>query len=162
MGGDHLWDAIGAIAETIGAIGILATLIYLARQIKQSAADTRAATAQSVLDRSVANYSDTLMAGVIPTVSKAVLGEEVSRDDKTVAYLWVLRNLQHAELVFIQYKQGNLDREVMESYDRKIITYLSHLDNVQDELDTEDVWQDPLSMFTDSFREHCIQLVRGT
>ena len=30
------WDAIGAIAETIGAIAVLLTLLYLARQMKQS------------------------------------------------------------------------------------------------------------------------------
>jgi hypothetical protein len=27
------WDAIGAIAELLGAIGVIASLIYLARQI---------------------------------------------------------------------------------------------------------------------------------
>ena len=30
------WDAIGAVAELLGAIGVIASLIYLARQIGQS------------------------------------------------------------------------------------------------------------------------------
>ena len=30
------WDAIGAIAETLGAIGVLATLAYLSMQIRQN------------------------------------------------------------------------------------------------------------------------------
>ena len=30
------WDAIGAIAELAGAIGVIASLIYLARQIRQN------------------------------------------------------------------------------------------------------------------------------
>ena len=30
------WDAIAAIAELAGAIGVIASLIYLARQIRQS------------------------------------------------------------------------------------------------------------------------------
>ena len=34
MGGDHLWDAVGAIAELLGAVAIVVTLIYLAVQIK--------------------------------------------------------------------------------------------------------------------------------
>ncbi len=29
------WDAIGAIAELLGAIGVIASLIYLATQIRQ-------------------------------------------------------------------------------------------------------------------------------
>jgi len=30
------WDAIGAIAETLGAVGVIASLVYLATQIRQS------------------------------------------------------------------------------------------------------------------------------
>ncbi len=30
------WDAIGAIAELLGAIGVIASLIYLATQIRHS------------------------------------------------------------------------------------------------------------------------------
>lgn len=30
------WDAIGALAESIGAIGVMATLAYLAIQVRQS------------------------------------------------------------------------------------------------------------------------------
>ena len=37
------WDAIGAIAESIGAIGVVASLVYLARQIRHNAEATRIA-----------------------------------------------------------------------------------------------------------------------
>ena len=30
------WDAIGAIAELLGAVGVIASLVYLATQIRQS------------------------------------------------------------------------------------------------------------------------------
>jgi hypothetical protein len=30
------WDAIGAIAETLGALGVIATLVYLTSQIRQN------------------------------------------------------------------------------------------------------------------------------
>ncbi len=30
------WDAIGAIAELLGAIGVIASLVYLARQMSQN------------------------------------------------------------------------------------------------------------------------------
>ncbi len=32
------WDAIGAIAELLGAIGVIASLVYLAAQIRKSPA----------------------------------------------------------------------------------------------------------------------------
>jgi hypothetical protein len=36
MGGDHLWDAIGAIGEIIGASAVVFTLFYLAIQVRQN------------------------------------------------------------------------------------------------------------------------------
>ena len=31
------WDAIGAISETLGALGVIASLIYLASQLRSNA-----------------------------------------------------------------------------------------------------------------------------
>jgi hypothetical protein len=30
MGGDHLWEAIGAAGEVLGALAVFVTLVYLA------------------------------------------------------------------------------------------------------------------------------------
>ena len=38
------WDAIGAIAELLGAVGVIASLVYLATQIRHSRDQMRAAT----------------------------------------------------------------------------------------------------------------------
>ncbi len=35
------WDAIGAIAELLGAIGVILTLVYLATQIRQNTESSR-------------------------------------------------------------------------------------------------------------------------
>ncbi len=34
------WDAIGAIAELLGAVGVIGSLVYLATQIRQSREQT--------------------------------------------------------------------------------------------------------------------------
>ena len=44
------WDAIGAIGETTGAIAVIATLIYLASQIRQLKQQTAQATLQHIAD----------------------------------------------------------------------------------------------------------------
>lgn len=36
MGGDHLWDAIGAISEALGAGAVFVTLAYLAVQVRHA------------------------------------------------------------------------------------------------------------------------------
>lgn len=44
------WDAVGAIAETIGALAVLATLAYLALQIRQNTRSTDSAVLQGMWD----------------------------------------------------------------------------------------------------------------
>ena len=42
------WDAIGAVAELLGAIGVIGSLLYLAAQIRRSSASDDAKTFESV------------------------------------------------------------------------------------------------------------------
>ena len=44
------WDALGAIAELLGAIAVLATLLYLARQIRESSKAQTLSTYNSFID----------------------------------------------------------------------------------------------------------------
>ena len=48
------WDAIGAIAETLGAVGVIASLVYLAGQIRQS----REQTAENTRALRAGTYQD--------------------------------------------------------------------------------------------------------
>ena len=48
------WDAIGAIAELIGALAVVATLLYLAAQIRQNTTSIRAATFQNIIGSATA------------------------------------------------------------------------------------------------------------
>jgi len=42
------WDAMAAIAELVGALGVIASLVYLATQVRSSTSQSRQAAAQSV------------------------------------------------------------------------------------------------------------------
>ncbi len=57
------WSAIGAVAELLGAVGVIASLLYLARQMRNGAAearraaeDGRRAAAQAVLAKLNTSY----------------------------------------------------------------------------------------------------------
>ena len=43
------WEAIGALAELAGALGVIASLVYLAVQIRQNTRSAREATSHSLL-----------------------------------------------------------------------------------------------------------------
>jgi hypothetical protein len=44
------WEAIAAVGEVLGALGVLASLVYLASQIRDNTRSLQAASLQSVLD----------------------------------------------------------------------------------------------------------------
>jgi hypothetical protein len=43
------WDAVGAIAELVGAVAVVITLAFLTVQLRQNTLSTRAAITQSVM-----------------------------------------------------------------------------------------------------------------
>ena len=47
------WDAVGAVAELVGALGVLVTLIYLAMQIRQNTESMQAAAREAIAERDV-------------------------------------------------------------------------------------------------------------
>ena len=51
------WDAIGAIAEALGAIGVVATVVYVALQIRQNSRSIEGATEQSLMDQEMNLYA---------------------------------------------------------------------------------------------------------
>jgi len=66
------WDAVGAISEIIGAAGVMASLIYLATQIRQNTRTERARAFQNIFSETTAltnemfsvENSDLMIAGM--------------------------------------------------------------------------------------------------
>ena len=50
MGIEMNWDAIGAVAELLGAIGVIASLIYVATQIRRNTSAVYAIAYQSIIN----------------------------------------------------------------------------------------------------------------
>ncbi len=51
------WEAIGAIGESLGAIGVIVTVIYVALQIRQNSEAVRGATEQNLMSQEMALYA---------------------------------------------------------------------------------------------------------
>jgi hypothetical protein len=62
------WEAIGSIGEVVGAVAVIATLIYLSRQIRQHTSALRSTATQAAHDQAGSVYhllcSDPEMAGI--------------------------------------------------------------------------------------------------
>ena len=105
------WDAIGAIAEILGALGVIATLAYLAIQIRQSTISTRTSSYQAAVSAS-ADFSRGLgldgdAARIFASCSRdypSLSSEERTRFDFLIASLF--RNYEN---IFYQHKEGSID-----------------------------------------------------
>ncbi len=70
------WDAIGAIAELLGAIGVIASLIYLATQIRQSR-EQMGQNTRALRGAAYQQWDDSLQATVMQAVTVPALDRVV-------------------------------------------------------------------------------------
>lgn len=111
------WDAIGAVAETVGSIAVLITLGYLALQIRQANRIAQSTSKNQyktgVLDTLTAISGDTEASKTYTTgmvdPSSMTLHEMVRFD------LMIYQTLQATQSAFFEYKDGMLSTELWES-----------------------------------------------
>ena len=116
---DINWDALGAIGEVAGAIGVVATLVYLAVQIRQNTQVTRASTAQQMTNNWV-------LVNLEMSRNKVVsikIGEAISPEDlQIVLSFWRVMFHQWSNCVY-QHNHGSLDDLLFEPTEREISQY---------------------------------------
>ena len=111
------WSAVGALAELVGAAAVVASLVYLSREVGQNTHAVRTAnavTAQANF-RHLARlfYTDRPMGGI---VLRCMAGEnDLAPADRFAAYAYFFDFLKTAELAYYQFKNGDLDPTLWES-----------------------------------------------
>jgi hypothetical protein len=142
------WDAIGALGEWAGALAVIATLIYLAIQIRQNSENLRTnaeleASRQFTLIVSRVS-ADPNMKRIWDEVADQ---KDLSLDDQR-DYSWLLAEFFHAaEGVYVQYAKGLLSADIWGVYERMMVGLLQH--------DTaHNWWHEVAAPFSDGFRDH--------
>lgn len=116
------WDAVGALAESIGAIGVVASLIYLAAQIRQNTRSLEANTFHSLHHASIERLlvlaqndelADRFVAGLVDP-------DSLSGARRFQFDVWMRANLKGYEDYFYQSQQSMLDPESWEAHSRTI------------------------------------------
>jgi len=113
------WESIGAIGEIIGAIGVIASLIYLSVQIRRSDLTTRAQSLQSVLDgqrdRSfLVGYTDP---GYAHLISRGMTDFDLlSSNEKRQFYMWMTEQLFQMQQVMQLHERGLLPKVDFEAW----------------------------------------------
>ena len=139
-------DDLGNIGELVAAIGVIASLIYLAVQIRQNTRSVRASTYHSV-NRS-AREAEMAVAGsetLAHTFRKGVREPESLTGDERLRFDLTMRTtVGWYEDVFFQYRQGMLTRDFWEVRRRGL------LDLIQ-QPGASSWWAKNSRLYTDSF-----------
>ena len=121
------WDALSAVAESVGAIGVVATLVYLAVQIRDNTKAVRAAT----YDSFVAQFRDwnaplraspELSAQFATQIEEIEKLDEQSRMHATHVFFDFLKL---AENLHYQYRMGLIDDSLWSGWHNMFRHYLN-------------------------------------
>ena len=149
------WDALGGLGDFLGSIGVFISLVYLAIQTRESAAETRDATIQSVMQLAIQFRAESYSGELADIRFKAATNEKLTPLEslKFEGYLSALFELN--ELVFVQYQKDRLDPEYFEAWERRTRAAMS-VPRIQQ------FWQKTRGGYRGSFVEYIDQLVEGT
>ena len=120
------WEAIGAVGEVLGAIGVIVTLAYLAVQIRQNTKALGSSTFQAV-SAEMARTAETITSvpGLAPLLAKAQHGLDDLTEDERIrfdfAMLMVFRRL---EAVHVHRELGSIPQRLTWGFERSAISAL--------------------------------------
>jgi hypothetical protein len=116
------WDAIGAVGEIVGALAVVATLFYLARQIRYN---SKVSKADMSKDLFLATRSATLDLARDPDLAR------LNADIRGIGDVQLLKRVSFYqsffrlyELVYTLHRQDLVDEGIFESYLRMIRVFI--------------------------------------
>jgi len=126
------WDGIGAIAELLGAVATVATLAYLAVQIRQASATSRAQIRQSIADSQIHYINSRAIDPFLRRASqKLYSGEALDDEERFGLRIHLIPHLRLFENHFAQHSLGTMDAEDWRAQ-RELLKRLLQIDAYRD------------------------------
>lgn len=119
------WDAVGAGAELLGAIGVIASLFYLGTQIRQNTKTVRTAAYHAIVTNLGNLAADTGRDGAIADlfVRGQVDLESLSPTEQRQFGLLLQGVFRSFENLFYHYSTGMIDEVVWKGWEKRILRY---------------------------------------
>jgi len=111
------WEAVGAIGETIGALGVVVSLVYLAIQLRTNSQTLKANAAWDAevlwgaANLRMGENGQVALLTQRATAADAKL-EDFSEEERATIYFLVRATLQYAQAQWWLWREGNLPDEI--------------------------------------------------
>ena len=117
---------LGNLGEFVGALGVVISLVYLAKQMQQNTTSVRAASFNSMVQNSMRilehSYVDSEFADFLHRAETDPSTLSVQEAVRWHAYMTSV--YRHFGNLVYQYRVGALDKEMWESYERTLENHL--------------------------------------
>jgi hypothetical protein len=112
------WEAIGAVGETLGAVGVIATLVYLARQIRENSQQMKVGSVISINHLMNEAFDPIYISerNIEIWTRGQVAPNELSDKDRAVFSLFMSRLVNVLLTAFSQSRYETLDSEEFSCY----------------------------------------------
>jgi hypothetical protein len=112
------WNVLGALTQIVSTVAVVVSLLYLARQMKQSTATARAAAYQSFVEQQAALTTAFLAdPRLVSVFDRAVVKRESVREfsdvDRTAVTMLCALQARIYEAMFRQVREGVLDESAL-------------------------------------------------
>ena len=112
------WGAVGAVAELLGAIGVIVSLVYLARQIGQNTRAVRVAAYQSWF-ASYESYSNLMLGDpeFASLLERGIYASDSLPPDELARLKGALRRMfRQFENLYHQHQEGMIEAELFDAW----------------------------------------------
>lgn len=143
------WEAVGAVGEIVGAVAVVVTLIYLARQMGQNSSALRSTTAQSAHEMAISIYNPI-------AANKDGLADILLRglnDPKALSSLEMARFTAHWQSSFFTWQNWYYQHETGDFDDGIFLGFSRLFTEVLRTPGLLDYWTHRRQFFSDEFRD---------
>ena len=109
------WEAIGAVAEGLGAIGVIATVVYVALQIRHNSEAVQGSTEQALMSQEMAFYALVIENAAIWGRGRDSM-DELNAEETIVFENLVAAAMSQLYSAFVQYRRGLIPESVWVAY----------------------------------------------
>jgi hypothetical protein len=109
------WEAIGAIAEALGAIGVIGTVVYIALQIRQNSEVVQGSTEQALMSQEMAFYTLAIENANVWGRGRDSM-EGLNTEETIIFENLVAASMSLLNSAFVQYRRGLIPESVWVAY----------------------------------------------
>ena len=149
------WEAIGAVAELLGAIGVIVTLVYLAYQIRQNTQSNHMSALQMTSEQDTAFWSS--------ISGDEQLADILIRGNRELRSLSEVENARYAAVMMQLYRFWDYQLELFRGGIMPAVMWESTLASMTASLSTSGVrswWKNANHQFSAPLREMVDELLR--